>query len=76
MVELSPDTDKAVAYLEELKKLLSEGNILMSHFYQIVGNLRFAALCLPVGPIIIIPLNIHVWRTLSESDKNKKLKVH
>ena len=54
-LELTPD--KATAYAGELKKLLRRKKIPLARFRKIVGKLRFAALCLPAGRVIMPPLN-------------------
>ena len=57
-VQLSPD--KAEAYAKEIKLLLRKGSrrVQLKRFREIVGKLRFAALCLPTGKSFMTPLNM------------------
>ena len=59
-IELTPD--KAKRYTDELKRIMRKakksGRILTSRFREMVGQLRFASLCLPAGKALMTPLNM------------------
>lgn len=54
-LELMPD--KAAAYTSKLKKLMGRRKTPLTRFRKIVRKLRFAALCLPAGRVLMSPLN-------------------
>ena len=57
-VQLPPD--KATAYAQEIRLLLRKTSrrVQLKRFREIVGRLRFAALCLPTGRSFMTPLNM------------------
>lgn len=66
---------KAQAYLAELKKLRKKKSIPLKRFREIVGKLRFAAICLPAGKALMTPLNMALKGTPASIGNGKKSEV-
>ena len=61
--------------LAELKKLRKKKSIPLKRFREIVGKLRFAAICLPAGKALMTPLNMALKGTPASIGNGKKSEV-
>ena len=68
--------DKAAAYEKELRALMRKKKVPIKRFREIVGKLRFAALCLPAGRSLMTPFNMALRGDPKEIGLGKKGELH